>query len=258
MEGLGDPLRSIHRRRHFWSPWKHVTAEQCALIRDDLRKAGLTINEEKSVLYPVQSGVWLGFFINTVDFSISIPKEKIKKLIELINHILGSVNSVSARGVAKIAGNIISMGPGIGDLTRLFTRKMYNFIDKSYSWDAKHKLDSGTVDEILFWKENLNFVNGYKIKENHAITKVVYTDASEHSYGGYILQKRGNVIAHGTFSNLEKGQSSTYRELAAVKNTLQSFCGHLRHHTVLWHSDNINVTRIINSGQVVQRAIYSQ
>ena len=75
------------------------------------------------------------------------------------------------------------MGPGIGQLTRLFTRKMYNFVDKSHTWDGKHELDPDTMDELSFWRENLNFVNGYAITENHAVTKVVYSDASAYSYG---------------------------------------------------------------------------
>ena len=69
------------------------------------------------------------------------------------------------------------------------------------------------------------------------------SDASEHSYGGYILQKLGNVIAHGTFDREEQGRSSTHRELAAVRHMLDSFSHLLRHQVVLWRSDNVGSTK---------------
>ena len=62
------------------------------------------------------------------------------------------------------------------------------------------------------------------------------------------MQQLGNVVAHGAFSEEEIDQSSTYRELLAVKRTLASFKDLLRHQVVLWPSDNMNAARIINVG----------
>ena len=42
--------------------------------------------------------------------------------------------------------------------------------------------------------------NGYRIKPNHAITKIVFSDASNHSIGGFIIKKMGNVIAHDSLT----------------------------------------------------------
>ena len=58
----------------------------------------------------------------------------------------------------------------------------------------------------------------------------------------------GNEIAHGSFRDEEKGKSSTYRELAAVKYVLQGFSHLLKHQVVLWNSDNMNVAKIIRNG----------
>ena len=76
----------------------------------------------------------------------------------------------------------------------------------------------------------------------------MYTDASGYGYGGYILQKLGDVIAQGKFSHIEREGSSTYRELLAVKYVLDSLTTYLKHQVVLWHSDNINVARILEVG----------
>ena len=154
----------------------------------------------------------------------------------------------SARRIAKVAGTLISMGPAIGPLARLFTRRMYAFMDDAPSWDANVTFTPDLTEELKFWLANINQLNGYKIKSMHAISKVVYTDASNSGYGGYVAQKLGNVIAHGKFNEFEAAQSSTYRELAAVKHVLHSLKQQLKHQIVLWHSDNMNVTQIINSG----------
>ena len=80
---------------------------------------------------------------------------------------------------------------------------MHAFIDSSTSWDALAQIPSDVKDELEFWRSNTNHLNGYKIKQTHAISKVVYTDANEMGYGGYILQKLGNVIAHGKFTEAD-------------------------------------------------------
>ena len=140
------------------------------------------------------------------------------------------------------------MGPAIGPLTRLFTRKMYHFIDGASTWDGILPTNQEVIQEMEFWANNLDAVNGYHIKEMHAYSKIVYTDASGYGYGGYILQKLGDVIAQGKFSHMEREGSSTYRELLAVKYVLDSLTTYLKHQVVLWHSDNINVARILEVG----------
>ena len=146
-------------------------------------------------------GIWIGFIINTIDFTLSVSTEKIRKLLRMIPRDLGGNTApISAREIAKIAGTLISMSPAIGSLTRLFTRKIYSFIDTSCTWDRNHTLDHGTISELKFWQQNLTHVNGYAIKNTYAITKIIYSDASCHSYGGYMVQNLGNVIAHGAFS----------------------------------------------------------
>ena len=213
-------------------------------VLKDLASAGLTINERKSILEPVQTGKWLGFVINTKTMEFSVPEQKIEKLINMIKSVLSSTTT-SAKRIAKIAGHIISMGIAIGPLTRLFTRQMYKLIENRLTWYSANELDDLTKSELHFWDKNLKASNGFRIKKGYETTKVVYSDASESGYGGYILQKLGNVMARGTFHTNEKHTSSTYRELLAVKYVLQSFGELLKHEFVQWYSDNMNTHRII-------------
>ncbi len=223
------------------------TALACLMVREDLENAGLTINEEKSNLYPVQIGDWLGFTIDTLAYRYSVPERKVSKLMKAAETAV-SYTKASGRQISAIAGLLISMGPALGPLSRLLTRKMYAFVDQSRTWDGIHHLDMDTRQEIDFWLENFNRLNGYAIKSKHAFTKIVYSDASDHSFGGFVVEKLGEKLAQGTFTDAEMYESSTFRELAAVKHVLDSFKTELAHQIVLWHSDNINTTRIINVG----------
>ena len=140
------------------------------------------------------------------------------------------------------------MGPGLGPLSRLLTRKMYAQVDAAPSWDRNMWLCNEARAEIEFWMKNINRVNGYQLKREHAHTKIVYSDASEHGFGGYIAQRVGNVIAKGSFTAAERETSSTYRELLAVEQVLASLIDQLRHESVLWYTDNWNVSRILQVG----------
>ena len=60
----------------FGSSQKKVTAYVSLQIRQDLEKAGFTINDEKSKLYATQVGQWLGFIIDTKNYVFKVPEEK--------------------------------------------------------------------------------------------------------------------------------------------------------------------------------------
>ena len=53
---------------------------------------------------------------------------------------------------------------------------------------------------------------------------------------------------HQNWSNFEKAQSSTFRELLAVSLSTKVFAESLKAQTVMWFMDNQNVVRIVNSG----------
>ena len=91
------------------------------------------------------------------------------------------------------------------------------------------------------------------------VTRVVYSDASSTGYGGYTVEL-GPEYAHGQWSADDLVLSSTWRELKAVYNVLQSFAPKLKGHAVKWFSDNQAVLRIIEVGsrkQYVQEGALS-
>ena len=144
------------------------------------------------------------------------------------------------------------MSPAVGSLTQILTRNLYYFVNEKPTWDYQHKTNKSVLAELQFWQDNINLYNGYSIIKNSNITKVVFSDASENSYGGIVVSKQGNIVARDGFTTQEKGKSSTFRELIPVEYTLKSFHRFLSRQKVLWHSDNMNVARIIKIGSSLQ------
>ena len=82
------------------------------------------------------------------------------------------------------------------------------------------------------------------------MVRVVYSDASSIGYGGYVVE-HGNLVANGHWSASDAKQSSTWRELKAVRLVLESFQSKLENERVRWFSDNQNVVRIVLHGSRV-------
>ena len=76
---------------------------------------------------------------------------------------------------------------------------------------------------------------------------MVYTDASHTGFGGYTVE-HGCHIAHGVWLPEERRESSTWRELRAVRLVLESLVSKLQNERVRWFTDSQNVARILAVG----------
>ena len=139
------------------------------------------------------------------------------------------------------------MGLGIGPITRFMTRSMYTLLESRASRNCFLRLTPEAQLEIKFWIEGLRQYNSQPIWYTPSSIRVVYTDASESGYGGYIVE-HGCHVATGQWSEEDKVKSSTWRELMAVLLVLESFSTKLRNQRVRWFTDNQNVVRILQVG----------
>ena len=80
----------------------------------------------------------------------SVPLRKIINLQSLLTDAISQVR-ITPRALARIAGKIISMGPALGPLSRLFTRQMYHQIEHGTHWDTPSTLNDTTRSELIFW-----------------------------------------------------------------------------------------------------------
>ena len=120
------------------------------------------------------------------------------------------------RKLASVCGKIISLWNCVGNVARLMTRNIFAVINSAMNWNSMVSLTPGCVDKLNFWKVNLVvYINGvplWPIKRKPS--RIVYSDASISACGSFITLD--DKVFHQNWSDFERSQSSTFRELLAV------------------------------------------
>ena len=75
----------------------------------------------------------------------------------------------------------------------------------------------------------------------------VYSDASA-TGGGAIIDFNNDFLCHKMWSENERGQSSTRRELSVIEFSLQSFASVLEGSHVKWFTDSQVAAKIVEVG----------
>ena len=216
------------------------------LVKGVLCNAGLVLNHDKSRLLPSHKGSWLGFDIDLESGSIFVPEKKIMELKAQLSLALAK-DLLPAKVIARLTGKIISMSIAIGSIARLRTRSLYATLLTRKSWHDILPISHEAKCELLFWHESLQHYNGQPIWRSPSAVRVVYSDASDTGFGTYVVE-HGSVVVHGQWTQEEVRESSTWRELRAVTQSLEAVAHHLASHRVRWFTDNQNVVRIIQVG----------
>lgn len=110
-----------------------------------LTKLGFTINYKKSNLFPSHIVTYLGFVYNSQDMSVSLPQDKVAKLLALVTKFM-NIQSCKIREFAKFTGSLISACPAVryGFLyTKLFERYKFLALSSSGNYDTKMTISRG-------------------------------------------------------------------------------------------------------------------
>jgi hypothetical protein len=154
--------------------------------------------------------------------------------------------------VARVTGQIISMGLAIGDVSRLFTRALYADIDGAPSWNSRVTLSAASTQELRFWSRTARSQFTGTIfpstDTGDAVRVRLASDASAIGWGGLRLDGPSAATAHGFFLPAEREQSSTHREARAALLLLQSFRHVCRDNKVLLQVDSMNLYRCVHRG----------
>ena len=135
----------------------------------------------------------------------------------------------------------------LGPVARLQTRSMYAVLNSRQSWCQSLRITQEAKMELIFWLGQLEGFNGQNIWHCPPAIRVVYSDASDTGYGGYIVE-HGCHIAQGQWLPQEAKLSSTWRGLWAVLKVLQSLTSKLCNQRIRWFIDNQIVVRIRSVG----------
>jgi ribonuclease HI len=220
--------------------------DNASIIQSDLHQAGFITNEDKCVWQPTQSLIWLGIHWDGVTGTISISPDGIKT-IKVLEKLI-SQQKASVRKLASVIGMIISMRPVIGNLTRIMTRHCQMSVACTNSWDLVFELDRYRMLKLEFWQCNLQSVNNRSVLSSPSPHITFYSDASALACAAH--SGDGRMIAYLMFTGVEKAESSTYRELIAIKFALESFESALRNSSIIWFTDSQVAAKIVQVGSM--------
>ncbi len=228
-----------------------VAGEQAAmegsqLVRSTLAKAGFVAHPTKSKWQPTRRLIWLGFVVDTALGQVEVPQDKLLALHGTLERATQS-ERIQARSLASIVGKIISMGLAFGPESRFMTHSLYAVLESRHAWCETLLLSGEASEELRFWAASLDDYNAQPIWHSPSAVRVVYSDASDTGYWGYVVE-HGNCVSHGRWTAEAAERSSTWRELSAVWLVLLSVADKLANSRIRWYTDNQNVVRILEVG----------
>ncbi|CAG2235155.1 unnamed protein product [Mytilus edulis] len=130
------------------------------------------------------------------------------------------------------------------------TRCIFSVINSRDEWDQFVDLNfySGSIREILFWRQNIVSLKPVAILREISDFKV-FTDASDGAAAGFVANS--DYIMHKQWLKHEAIKSSTWRELKAIELSIDSFKHLLSNSLVSFFTDNQNAVGIIQKGSKV-------
>ena len=154
---------------------------------ETLQQAGFVAHLWKSQWQPSTSLQWLGFVLDSNRGQIRVPEDKVSKLQCLLLE-AKHLRHIKAKCVASFTCKIISMWLGLGDIVRLMTRALYRLLQSRASWCDILRLDVECMREIEFWLDNIGAYNRQSLWHSPSAVRIVFSDASDTGYGGYIVE----------------------------------------------------------------------
>ena len=233
------------------------------IVLNTLLHAGFIPNCKKCQWSPVQVITWLGFIYDLIRGCVYASVEKVDKCMVQIAR-LELHKRVHIKTVATFTGLLISMHIALGHIVYLKSKHTQMLIashkteENKQDWNCHVTLNKECCDELLFWKGYLHQNNGMPFHVSIASAAVSFSDASGVGTASLITPAPGQreIKIVKSFSEEEKGKSSTYRELLAVLHGVSEAKHELRHKNVRWLTDNQAVVSIVRKGSMKRHLLH--
>ena len=220
------------------------SVEEClsklSFLRDLLQSLGFVINVNKPQLIPVTRIVYLGFIIDTISMTLSLPDEKVDKILCACQNLLTCVNP-SVREVAHVIGLLVPAFPAVNFL-KLHYRSTELCKSQALSVNPDFDQKIQWVLELRWVIEHISQLNGFMFG-NRPPGVYVECDASLAGWGAVCNTQSAN----GRWSFLESEHHINYLELLAAFLALHVFVGDKFNIHVRLKMDNSTAVSYINN-----------
>ncbi|XP_065174623.1 uncharacterized protein LOC135804633 [Sycon ciliatum] len=185
-----------------------------------LESLGFVINRKKSIPEPTQQLEFLGFQLNSVAMTMSVPIDKARKLQQECHRAL-SQPYLSIRALASLLGRMVACSPGMF-LAPLQFRHLQQLkiaaLRRHQSYLATVRLTPEARTELTWWAADLETWNGRSILKPPA-QLTIFSDASLLGWGAVC----GTTSTGGQWSPTEANLHINALELIAASFAVKAF-----------------------------------
>ena len=209
-----------------------------------LKSLGFLPHPEKSMLTPSQSINHLGFQLNSIDFTLSVPEDKVAGLKTLCRKTVSGL--VKLRFLNKILGTIENFRiafPYAALHYRGIQKDVALYISRRYKWDDSIILSERAVHDINWWLQCPMTLTP-KSLEPFLPSITLTTDSSENGWGG--ISSNGKEVS-GFWSKEECSFHINILETKAVILAFRSLFRNISNVSILIRSDNTTTVAYINN-----------
>ena len=207
-----------------------------------LMQLGFAINWKKSFLIPTRNLDFLGFTVDTVKMTLSLPTDKVDKIIKKCRKLL-SARTVKVRELAEMVGLLTSSVKAILPAP-LHYRHMQMTQAKGLmsgrSYETKVSLPPQTIQDLKWWIDNIVNQNGKAIM-TPSPDLTIETDASLSGWGA----AWGSQRIGGAWSPEEKELHINVLELRGALFAVRAFTRERDNLHVHLMMDNISAVTYI-------------
>lgn len=218
----------------------HTTVQLVNLFTD----LGFKVHPEKSVLKPTQKLEFLGFFIDSVNMTVSLPTPKIHNVLDMCSLALGS-NEMTIRFVLHIIGTLNSYCVAVDYRANHFKNLECDQIRalkfSKGDFDKVMTLSLPAKDDLRWWLRNVDRAI-CKIKTKNPDFEFT-SDASSIGWGAFM----GDRKVQSEWADHQKELHINVKELLAVKLGLECVASDKYDCTIKINSDNTTTVSHINN-----------
>lgn len=223
------------------------TKEDCykniQATRDLLQKLGFIINIDKSQLEPKQTVKFLGFIFDSVEMTIRLPDDKVKKVEDLLLNFIKKTKC-KIRSFSQLIGTLISCCPclkyGYAHTKSLEREKFFALKNSNDCYDNIMNISKILIPDLLWWKDNIRKAKNSIRPRKYNLE--IFTDASRTGWGASC----GNLRTHGFWSDYERSLHINVLELKTALMGLKCFAYNLKNCNILLRIDNTTAISYIN------------
>ena len=206
---------------------------------------GVPLAPEKTVV-PTQNLSFLGFSLNTVEGTVSLPLEKIQKCKDLINQVLLS-KKLKVSLLLSLLG-LLSFSCAVVRPGRAFLRRLYSLtaglLPHYYA-----RLDKEHRSDLFMWLQFLETYNGIDLYSNilaiHSNLFHLFSDASQSLGCGAFFNSHWFNVAWP--SSWWKDQNITFLEITPIALALDTWGHYFKNSTVVIHTDNLSLVHVLSN-----------